>query len=78
MPWELGFVDGLTGRVGIIPVSKTRADSFSGEEYLSLYPYVDQAPSKSSHHLALWINNSEHEYAKLKAWAQGEEIKKVE
>jgi hypothetical protein len=39
MPWELGYFDGKKpGKVGILPVVRTASDSFSGQEYLGLYP----------------------------------------
>ena len=42
MPWELGYSDGLHGRVAIAPISEyeNAADSYQGKEYLGLYPYV--------------------------------------
>jgi hypothetical protein len=43
MPWELGYFDGLKGKVGIIPVMQATDEIFRGEEYLGLYPYVDKA-----------------------------------
>ena len=42
MPWELGFFDGLKGKVGIVPVTLAKQYSFEGEEYLGLYPYVEE------------------------------------
>jgi len=72
MPWELGFVDGLTGRVGVIPVTRNQENNFAGEEYLNLYPYVDQMPDNVSHRLMLWINRSENFYAPLTKWIRGE------
>ena len=43
MPWELGYFDGLKGKVGVIPVTKNQEETFKGEEYLNLYPYVEIA-----------------------------------
>lgn len=42
MPWELGYSDGLHSRVAIAPISdfENAADSYQGQEYLGLYPYV--------------------------------------
>ncbi len=39
MPWECGFFDGLKEKVAIVPVKTTALASFSGKEYLSLYPW---------------------------------------
>lgn len=42
MPWELGYFDGLReNRVGILPIAQTSSDSFSGQEYLGLYPFYE-------------------------------------
>lgn len=78
MSWELGYFDGLKGKVGIIPVaSDSQNTSFRGEEYLNLYPYVDIAQQKDSNTTKLWINDSVEKYALLVGWIKGsDEIKK--
>jgi hypothetical protein len=39
MPWELGYFDGSKpGKVGIIPLVRSPAAGFAGQEYRSLYP----------------------------------------
>lgn len=51
MPWELGFVDGNTNNCAIIPVSKDSynvPNSYTGFEYLSLYPFIKKVPTKGS------------------------------
>lgn len=73
MPWELGFFDGLKGRVGIVPVVQNGSDQFAGEEYLGLYPYVDRATIKDTNKPALWINTAPTVYALLRGWLRGEE-----
>jgi hypothetical protein len=48
MPWELGYFDGFRhGRVAIMPLVASAASSFSGQEYLGLYPLVEKLPAKS-------------------------------
>lgn len=43
MPWELGYFDGYRpGHVAILPLVASAAASFPGQEYLALYPYVEQ------------------------------------
>lgn len=45
MPWELGYFDGLkTGFIGILPIVDYSGGSFSGQEYLGLYPLVERLP----------------------------------
>ena len=48
MPWELGYVDGNTNKCAIIPVSKSEnaPDSYTGVEYLSLYPFIKKVSTK--------------------------------
>lgn len=40
MPWELGVVDGHTGKCMIMPVTKDAKPISSRREYLLLYPYI--------------------------------------
>lgn len=48
MPWELGYVDGNTGKCAVIPVSKSEyaPNSYTGAEYLSIYPFIKKVPTK--------------------------------
>jgi hypothetical protein len=47
MPWECGYFDGLKGKVAICPASKTQTEnSYKGQEYLGLYPYIDEYNGK--------------------------------
>lgn len=73
MPWELGYFDGLKGKVGVIPVLEDN-EKFEGEEYLNLYPCGDQAPTRRSDRQVFWINKrSFDEYARLDLWVNGAE-----
>lgn len=73
MPWELGYFDGLRGMVGIFPVTQQQEERFKGEEYLSLYPYIDVAPTTGESKNRFWINQSVSEYARLDLWIKGKE-----
>ena len=43
MPWELGYFDGLRqGRIAILPLVASSGGTFSGQEYLSLYPVIEK------------------------------------
>jgi hypothetical protein len=47
MPWELGYFDGLRhGRIAILPLVATEGASFQGQQYLGLYPLVEQLQTK--------------------------------
>lgn len=40
--WELGYMDGVIKKVAILPVLNNMNDSYKGQEYLSLYPYIEE------------------------------------
>jgi hypothetical protein len=69
MPWELGFMDGAGRRIAVAPVIQTARDTFDGEQYLGLYPYLDRTtlPGKSW----LWINRGPLEFAAYVDWVRG-------
>jgi hypothetical protein len=73
MPWELGFADAHSGRVGVMPVAQGVAGVFRGEEFLSLYPYVDRETIAGTSERILWINRSARSYASLNRWVRGQE-----
>lgn len=68
MPWELGFFDGCNGSVGILPVARRPANSFRGEEYLGLYPYVDLASTTRSARRILWVNSTSGAATSFDRW----------
>lgn len=55
-PWELGFFDGAKGgNVFVMPISSSTSTSFSGQEYLGLYPYLYPSSISSN----IWIEGVE-------------------
>ena len=64
MPWELGFFDGLKGKVAIVPVTRETQSAFRGEEYLGLYPYVTE------HIELLWVYGAGQQLRELKGWSK--------
>lgn len=72
MPWELGYSDALHGRIAVVPVSEYEVDSesYNGQEYLALYPYLSLRQSQDGQRL-LWIQESASTYVTLKGWLQG-------
>ncbi|MBD9489932.1 toll/interleukin-1 receptor domain-containing protein [Ensifer sp. ENS11] len=56
MPWELGYFDGFNGAVAILPVTKNHQTSYQGQEYLGIYPYLDEAPAQGGTINEIWIN----------------------
>jgi len=63
MPWELGYFDGYRkGHVAILPIMNEE-ESFEGQEYLGLYPYIDKGG------MLAWVNGIEGGgYMNLKDW----------
>jgi hypothetical protein len=72
MPWELGYFDGIKGKVAIMPISDAPgySDSFHGQEYLGLYSYITKTPD-SQQQMRLWVNEDTNTYVILDAWLRG-------
>ena len=63
MPWELGLMDGMKGKVAICPLTRDRyATEYQGQEYLGLYPYVTEVATM------LWINEDSKHYNRFERW----------
>lgn len=68
MPWECGYFDGTKEKVAVAPVLPTSSDdSFAGQEYLGLYPYVLKANDRARLP-TLWVHKSKTEYISYKHW----------
>ncbi|MGT2593431.1 toll/interleukin-1 receptor domain-containing protein [Vibrio cholerae] len=65
MPWECGYFDGINGKIAIFPIVKSDENSFSGQEYLGLYPYIDVTSS------TIWVNSVKSGFCSLKDWLNG-------
>jgi len=76
MPWELGYGDGLHGKVGIVPVVDREQDSedYRGLEYLQLYPYVVYDGHIGKVTDDLYVHRSDNEYIYFPDWLQGKSI----
>lgn len=74
MPWELGYFDGIKAKVAILPIAETptSTETYDGQEYLGLYPYVTKTPSSGSTTPTLWINTDATIYVSLSAWLKGQ------
>ena len=71
MPWELGYFDGYKGYVAILPIVD-EGKNFDGQEYLSLYPYIDLAPLGDSGVTKMWVNENTSTYTQFANWLGGE------
>jgi hypothetical protein len=71
MPWELGFKDGVSQRVAILPILDTESNTsrYRGVEYLGLYPYVVKANNNSTPPVPkLWVHDDEVSYVVFDDW----------
>ena len=71
MPWELGEFDGQKPqKVAILPVQLDgyRTNTYSGQEYLGIYPYITRDKIEGKNKDALWIRTDEQTYVIFDAW----------
>lgn len=73
MKWELGWKDGQNNRTAILPIESEQTDSWSGQQFLGLYPYVAGGTIQSSQKGALWIHRSRNCYVNFDLWLEGKE-----
>lgn len=73
MPWELGFKDGHNRRAAILPVAQYTTSTFTGQEYLGVYPYVVKDQAQGTQVDKLWIHTSPSCYVVFDAWLNGAE-----
>jgi hypothetical protein len=74
MPWELGYFDGTKpSKVAILPISSSSdvGDSYNGQEYLGLYPYVSPGISEVNGTVKLWIHETAKKYVMFDDWLKG-------
>ena len=69
-PWELGVSDGMHERACILPVMMSE---FKGQEYLSLYPYIEYGRRDGyySNDFVVIDQNDESKYIELRKWLSG-------
>lgn len=72
MPWELGYMDGLNGKVVTFPLLDDDEKEYYLPEYLSLYNYVEKAQIKGKRQSALWVHENDIKYVKLENWLKGQ------
>lgn len=71
MPWELGYFDGFKPKhVAILPLTDSATDRFIGQEYLGLYPLVNQDRLKGLGINQVFIDSG-YEWSSLKSFATG-------
>lgn len=73
MPWELGYSDGLHGRVAVLPITDEETDIenyTADQEYLSLYPYVTVNQNDTGQ-AELWVSAAIDTFVSLNDWLAG-------
>lgn len=71
MPWELGYFDGhKPGTVGILPLMDYEYSSFTGQEYLSLYPEVSKG-QYSNGTKDVFVEEKGHHWTTLRRFGSG-------
>jgi hypothetical protein len=69
MPWECGFFDGKKEKVAIVPIKKSSFDnSYYGQEYLGLYPYVIESELSNKPGKDLFIFKNSKSYVYYPIW----------
>lgn len=70
-PWELGYFDGKkNSRCCILPI--VESGSFSGQEYLGLYPYLQYSTNMSTNKYDFWVyEQGSNKYIVLNEWLRG-------
>jgi hypothetical protein len=78
IPWELGFMDGLKDRVAIFPISGNYQNSYSGTEYLGIYPFLEKATMQNESKETLWVTDQIDKtfYAPFAFWLNNGTLKK--
>jgi hypothetical protein len=74
MPWELGYKDGHNKRVAILPILdyETTSESYTGMEYLGLYPYITKADTQNGY-TKLWVHDDSQNWVMLDFWLDGKQ-----
>lgn len=74
MPWELGYFDGFRANsVAVLPVLEDWQNSFDGQEYLGLYPVIEQVAVNNKLSYVAHKKNSTRN-AELGKFAKGQAI----
>lgn len=75
-PWELGVADGLhDGKACILPILN-QGNSYNGQEYLGLYPYIEYNRRNNSDYVYdFWVHDPKdrRKYIVLRNWLSGKQ-----
>lgn len=68
MPWELGYFDGIKGKVAVLPITSKTGDNFNGTEYLGIYYYITVDKPLGGSKDTLWIRETATKYVIFESW----------
>ena len=73
MPWETGYFDAKKGKVAIVPIRDYTGwgDTYEGQEYLGLYPYISINQLQGSTAPVLFVNEDADTYVRFDSWLEG-------
>jgi len=72
MPWELGYFDGLRGsHISIMPIEEHETAGKYGQEYLELYPAIEQLPVRGGGTITAAVRMDRRAYMGLRDFAAG-------
>lgn len=57
MPWELGYFDGLKGKVAVLPITQGIKSSIVGSEFVGLYPQIQSGISSLTGYRTLSVSD---------------------
>lgn len=67
-------MDGKKQKVAIFPlVATAQRSSYTGQEYLGIYPYVEQAKANNTNDVYLWVCEDQKIYVRLDLWIKGQQ-----
>lgn len=61
-PWELGYFDGKKGKAYVMPIVDDPSESYTGVEYVGLYPVITEEQAKNGNMNLYVIMNDEYVY----------------
>ena len=68
MPWELGYFDGIKGKVAVLPITSKSGDNFQGTEYLGIYYYITVDKPSGGSKDTLWVRETATKYVIFESW----------
>ena len=75
MPWECGYMDGKKSKSAILPLTHAGLNTYSGQEYLGVYPYI-QEDKDTNGKKRLWVHEDSYTFCTFDSWLIGSKPKR--